>query len=66
MFTGVNDSIREGEVISKPLREYSVLGFHPMAFVFWALFGSFPGWMIMSVALTAKGTKLDDGTMVQR
>ena len=30
MFTRVNDSIREGEVISKPLREYSVLGFHPM------------------------------------
>jgi type IV pilus assembly protein PilC len=65
MFTRVNDSIREGEVISKPLREYSVLGFHPMSLVFWALFGSAPGWALMSVALTAKGTKLDDGTMVQ-
>ena len=65
MFTRVNDSIREGEVISKPLREYSVLGFHPMAFVFWALFGSAPGWAMMSVALTAKGTKLDDGSMVE-
>jgi type IV pilus assembly protein PilC len=65
LFTKVNDSIREGEVISKPLREYSVMGFHPMAFVFWALFGSFPGWLVMSVALTAKGTKLDDGEMVQ-
>ena len=65
MFTRVNDSIREGEVISKPLKEYSVLGFHPMALVFWALFGSFPGWILMSIALTAKGTKLDDGTMVQ-
>lgn len=65
MFTRVNDSIREGEVISKPLREFSVLGFHPMAFVFWALFGSFPGWMIMSVALTAKGTKLDKDGMVE-
>ncbi len=65
LFTRVNDSIREGEVISKPLREYSVLGFHPMAFVFWALFGSAPGCALMSVALTAKGTKLDDGTMVQ-
>lgn len=65
MFTRVNDSIREGEVISKPLREYSVLGAHPMAFVFWALFGSFPGWMIMSVALTAKGTKLDKDGMVE-
>ena len=65
MFTRVNESIREGEVISKPLREYSVLGFHPMSIVFWALFGSFPGLVLMSIALTAKGTKLDDGTMVQ-
>ncbi|MCG8649151.1 MAG: type II secretion system F family protein [Pirellulales bacterium] len=65
MFTRVNDSIREGEVISKPLREYSVLGFHPMAFVFWAIFGAFPGVVMMSIALTAKGTKLDDGTMVE-
>ena len=65
MFTQVNDSIREGEIISKPLREYSVLGFHPMAPMFWAIFGAFPGCILMSVALTAKGTKLDDGTMVQ-
>ncbi len=65
MFTKVNDLIREGEVISKPLAEYSYLGFHPMALVFWAIFGAFPGSLLMSVALTAKGTKLDDGTMVQ-
>jgi type IV pilus assembly protein PilC len=65
MFTRVNESIREGEVISKPLREYSVLGFHPMAIVFWALFGAFPGCMLMSVALTAKGTKLDADGMVE-
>ena len=65
MFTRVNESIREGEVISKPLREYSVLGFHPMAIAFWALFGAFPGCILMSIALTAKGTKLDKGDMVQ-
>lgn len=65
LYSHVNDSIREGEVISKPLKEYSVLGFHPMAAVFWALFGSFPGIMMLSVALTASGTKLDDGVMVQ-
>ncbi|WP_430450907.1 type II secretion system F family protein [Rhodopirellula europaea] len=65
MFTGVSNQIREGEVISKPLKEYSVLGFHPMTAVFWALFGSFPGIMVMSVALTAKGGKLDDGNMVE-
>ena len=65
LYLRVNDSIREGEVISKPLREYSTLGFHPMAVFFWMLFGSFPGVMLMSVALTAKGTKLDDGTTLQ-
>jgi len=65
LFTRTNESIREGEVISKPLREFSVLGFHPMAAFFWALFGSVPGLMMMSVAITATGTKLDDGTMVQ-
>ena len=65
MFTRVNDSIREGEIISKPLKQYSELGFHPMALVFWALFGAFPGCVLMPIALTAKGTKLDDGTMVQ-
>ena len=65
MFTRVNDSIREGEVISKPLKDYSVLGFHPMAMVFWAIFGSFPGFMILSVAITGRGTKLDDGSMIE-
>ncbi len=65
MFSKVTDSIREGEIISKPLTQYSVLGFHPMALVFWIIFGSFPGVVLMSVALTASGTKLDDGTMVQ-
>lgn len=65
MFTRVTESIREGEVISKPLAEYSVLGFHPMTAVFWAIFGAFPGVMVLSVAITGKGTKLDDGTMVE-
>lgn len=65
LYTKINDAIREGEVISKPMREHSVLGFHPMAAFFFALFASFPGMILMSVALTAKGTKLDDGTMVE-
>ncbi|TWU66155.1 MULTISPECIES: type II secretion system F family protein [Crateriforma] len=65
LFSQVNDSIREGEVISKPLKEYSVLGFHPMTLVFWIIFGAFPGVFLLSIAVTAKGTKLDDGTMVQ-
>ena len=66
MFTRVSDSIRQGEVISKPLKENSVPGFHPMALFFWALMGSFPGIMLLSVAATAGQTKLgDDPVMVQ-
>ncbi|TWU07643.1 type II secretion system F family protein [Stieleria varia] len=66
LYTKVNEAIREGEVISKPLAEHSQLGFHPMAAFFFALFASFPGVLLASVALTASGTKLDDGTMVQQ
>ena len=65
LFTKVNESIREGEVISKPLREGSTLGFHPMAAGFFSLFGAFPGIMLLSVAVTAKGTKLDKDGMVE-
>ena len=65
LFTRVNESIREGEVISKPLREGSTLGFHPMAGVIFAIFGAFPGIMLLSVAITGKGTKLDKDGMVE-
>ncbi len=65
MFGKVTEAIREGEVISKPLRENSTPGFHPMALFFWALMGSFPGILLGSVAVTAVGTKLDDGSTLQ-
>ena len=65
LFTKVNEAVREGEVISKPLRENSELGFHPMAVFFYAVFGSFPGMVLLSIAITSRGTKLDDGVMVQ-
>jgi type IV pilus assembly protein PilC len=65
MFTEVNDQIREGEVISKPLKENSVLGFHPMSIFYWSLFGVFPGLIMLSIAITAVGTKLDENGMVQ-
>ncbi len=64
IFTKTNEQIREGEVISKPLREYSEPGFHPMAMFFWGLFGTFPGLMILSVAVTARGSKLEETGMV--
>lgn len=57
IFSKVIEAIREGEVISKPLQAHAVPGFQPLALFFWMLMGSFPGVMIISVALTsAKGT----------
>jgi type IV pilus assembly protein PilC len=65
MYGKVTEAIREGEVISKPLAANSTPGFHWMALVFWMLLGAFPGIMMASVALTAKGIKLDTGAMLQ-
>ena len=56
IFSKVTEAIREGEVISKPMRDYSTPGFHPLAMFFWALMGTFPGVMVLSVALTAGRT----------
>ncbi len=53
IFSKVIEAIREGEVICKPMRDNSVPGFHPITLLFWMLLGSFPGVMILSVALTA-------------
>jgi type IV pilus assembly protein PilC len=53
IYNKVIEAIREGEQISKPMKDYSVLGMHPMAAFFWCLMGSFPGVMMMSVALTS-------------
>ncbi|MEE8451347.1 MAG: type II secretion system F family protein, partial [Thermoguttaceae bacterium] len=38
MYDGVYNSIREGETIAKPLKEYSKVGFHPVAMFFWFMF----------------------------
>lgn len=43
----VTDSIREGNTVARPLKDYSELGFHPMAGFFWFVFGAVPGMMIM-------------------
>jgi type IV pilus assembly protein PilC len=56
IFAKISDAIREGDVISKPMKENSTPGFHPVAAFFWALMGSFPGIMVLSVALTAGRT----------
>lgn len=66
LFLQVSNAIREGEVISKPLKENSVPGFHPMALFFWVLAGAFPGLMLVSVAATAGNTELaEDPAMIQ-
>jgi len=38
MYQKVYEAIREGETISKPLKENSRMRFHPMAMFFWAFF----------------------------
>jgi type IV pilus assembly protein PilC len=53
IFSKVTEAIREGDVISKPMKQYSTPGFHPLSAFYWAWLGAFPGIMVMSVALTA-------------
>ena len=50
MYGKVTDSIREGNTISRPLKDYSRLGFHPLCAMFWFLLGALPGGMIMCLA----------------
>ena len=38
LLSKVIDSIREGESIAKPMKEYSTLGFHPVAGALWVVF----------------------------
>lgn len=42
MYSKVSDSIREGETIAKPLKEFSKPGFHPMALTLWILTFTLP------------------------
>ncbi|MCC9601480.1 type II secretion system F family protein [Stieleria sp. JC731] len=65
LFIKVSEAVREGEVISKPLKDHSQLGFHPMAVFFFAIFGAFPGLVLLSIAITSRGTKLDEDGMVE-
>ena len=47
LYGRISEEIREGETIAKPMREGSVLGFHPVALFFWAMMGAFPGFGVM-------------------
>ncbi|HWB00260.1 MAG TPA: type II secretion system F family protein [Pirellulales bacterium] len=47
MYSKIYDSIREGESIAKPMREYSRPKFHPMAAFFWFMFIAGPVGLLM-------------------
>ncbi len=42
LYGKVSESIREGETIAKPLKEYSKPGFHPVALALWVLICTLP------------------------
>lgn len=50
MYGKVTDSIREGNTVAKPMKEFSRLGFHPMCAFFWFFMGALPGCAIMMLA----------------
>jgi type IV pilus assembly protein PilC len=43
LYGKVTDAIREGDTISKPMKEHSTPGFHPVAMGFWCLLLGGPG-----------------------
>jgi type IV pilus assembly protein PilC len=47
MFAKVSESIREGESIAKPMKEFSKMSFHPMAAFFWFFFIGGPIGLLM-------------------
>jgi len=42
LYTKVAESIREGETIAKPMKDYSKPGFHPVACALWVAVGVLP------------------------
>lgn len=47
LFRKVYDSIREGETIAQPMKEFSKVGFHPVALFFWFTFVFGPVGMLL-------------------
>jgi type IV pilus assembly protein PilC len=50
MYGKVTDSIREGNTVARPMKEFSKLGFHPMCAFFWFFLGAIPGIAIMMLS----------------
>jgi type IV pilus assembly protein PilC len=70
LYGKVTDSIREGNTISRPMQEFSKLGFHPVCAFFWFMLGATPGLLIMCLTpmmpdmlKTGAGTALFVGTL---
>ncbi|MEQ8788917.1 MAG: type II secretion system F family protein [Pirellulaceae bacterium] len=42
MFAKITDAIRDGDTVARPMKEYSVPGFHPIAMFFWIFFMAGP------------------------
>jgi type IV pilus assembly protein PilC len=49
LYQKVHESIREGESIARPLKDYSKPGFHPVALFFWFAFIAGPVGMLLYV-----------------
>jgi len=47
MFAKISESIREGESIAKPMKEYSRMSFHPVCAFFWCFFCAGPIGLLM-------------------
>jgi type IV pilus assembly protein PilC len=62
MYQKIYESIREGESISRPMREYSRPKFHPIAAMFWFLFVAGPIGLI--IYLTRMNSRIVDDLVV--
>jgi type IV pilus assembly protein PilC len=62
MYQKIYESIREGESISRPMREYSRPKFHPVAAMFWAMFVAGPIGLI--IYLTRMNARIVDDLVV--
>ena len=54
LYGKVAESIREGDTIAKPLKDYSTPGFHPVALGLWCFAAAFPALCILTIP-TARG-----------
>jgi type IV pilus assembly protein PilC len=64
LYGKVSDSIREGNTIARPLKDYSTLGFHPVCAFLWFFFGAVPGLSVMCLEATGMKGMATMGLMI--